>query len=179
MYNLNLLNLLMVVVAVLAGKRPVDILSMTFAQHTLICSGGYFPEDVQDIMKIMESGKWNIEFIITHEYPLDKLAQAIEIASNTENALNVVIKYNKMEGKLMSEYKLKTGEMGTDEIDENVYTLKTGKIGETVVKGYKKIEDDVVGGYKAIENGVVKGYKKIEDKFVDTFLEKVDQDETK
>lgn len=59
----------MVVVAVLAGKRPVDILSMTFAQHALIGSGGYFPEDVQDVMNIMESGKWDIESIITHEFP--------------------------------------------------------------------------------------------------------------
>ena len=56
----------MVVVAVLAGKRPVDILSMTFAQHALIGSGGYFLEDVQDVMRIMESGRWNIESIITH-----------------------------------------------------------------------------------------------------------------
>lgn len=51
-----------------------------------------------------------------------------------------------------------------------VYTLKTGKVGEGVVKGYKAIENGVVGGYKAIENGVVNGYKKIEEKFVQAFL---------
>ena len=51
-----------------------------------------------------------------------------------------------------------------------VYTLKTGKVGEGVVKGYKAIEDGVVGGYKAIENGVVKGYKRIEEMFVQAFL---------
>ena len=51
-----------------------------------------------------------------------------------------------------------------------VYTLKTGKVGEGVVKGYKAIENGVVGGYKAIENGVVKGYKKIEEMFVQAFL---------
>ena len=83
----------MVVVAVLAGKRPVDILSMTFAQHALIGSGGYFPEDVRDVMKIMESGKWDIESIITHEYPWEELPQAIEKAAQVNEALNVVIHF--------------------------------------------------------------------------------------
>lgn len=83
----------MVVVAVLAGKRPVDILNMTFAQHALIGSGGYFPEDVKDVMTIMESGVWDIESIITHEFPWEELPQAIETAADTENALNVVIRY--------------------------------------------------------------------------------------
>ena len=43
------------------------------------------------------------------------------------------------------------------------YKLKTGKIAEKVVNGYK-----------AIEEGVVGGYKKIESKFVDAFLEEAD-----
>lgn len=83
----------MVVVAVLAGKRPVDVLSMTYAQHALIGSGGYFPEDVRDVMDIMESGRWNIESIITNEYPWEQLPDAIEMASQVEKALNVVIRY--------------------------------------------------------------------------------------
>ncbi|AWK52982.1 theronine dehydrogenase [Clostridium beijerinckii] len=83
----------MVVVAVLAGKRPVDILAMTFAQHALIGSGGYKPEDVNDVMAIMESGKWDIESIITHEFPWEQLSCAIEAAGDVDHALNVVIKY--------------------------------------------------------------------------------------
>lgn len=85
----------MVVVAVLAGKRPVDILNMTFAQHALIGSGGYMPEDVRDVMAIMESGRWDIESIITHEFPWEKLPEAIETAADVEHALNVVIRYDK------------------------------------------------------------------------------------
>ncbi len=57
------------------------------------------------------------------------------------------------------------------------YELKTGKVGEAVVNGYKKIENGVVGGYKAIEKGVVGGYKKIENGFVERFLERVGEDE--
>ena len=47
------------------------------------------------------------------------------------------------------------------------YRLKTGKIGEKVTSAYQKIEDTVVGAYK-----------KIEDSFVETFLEKVEDDDT-
>ena len=43
------------------------------------------------------------------------------------------------------------------------YKLKTGKLGETVIGAYKKVEDAFVGTYK-----------KIEDAFVDKFLEKVE-----
>lgn len=83
----------MVVVAVKAGLRPIDVLAMTYGQHALIGSGDYFPEDVQDVMKIMESKKWDIESIITHEYPWEQLSQAIEMTSRVDEALNVVIRY--------------------------------------------------------------------------------------
>lgn len=83
----------MVVVAVRAGKRPVDVLSMTYAQHALIGSGGYFPEDVRDVMEMMESGKWDIESIITNEYSWEQLPNAIEMAAQVDKALNVVIRY--------------------------------------------------------------------------------------
>ncbi|MGN0628694.1 MAG: zinc-binding dehydrogenase [Oscillospiraceae bacterium] len=83
----------MVVVAVLAEKRPVDILEMTYSQHALIGSGGYFPEDVRDVMAAMSSGRWNIESLITHEYPWEQLPEAIEKASCVDEALNVVIHY--------------------------------------------------------------------------------------
>ena len=85
------------------------------------------------------------------------------------------------------------------------YKLKTGKIGDTVIGAYKKVEDAfvdtflekdengqttgelktgkmgdaVVDTYKKVENTVVGGYKKIENAFVDTFLEKVEDDENK
>lgn len=85
----------LVVVAVKAGKRPVDILHMTYAQQAIIGSGGYFPEDVLDVMKIMESHLWDIESIITHEYSIDDLALAIEKASHSDEALNVIIDYSR------------------------------------------------------------------------------------
>lgn len=83
----------MVVVAVKAGLRPIDILAMTYGQHAIIGSGGYNPEDVEDVLSIMKSRKWDIGSIITDEYPWEKLPEAIERAAQVDEALNVVIKY--------------------------------------------------------------------------------------
>ena len=77
------------------------------------------------------------------------------------------------------------------------YKLKTPKIGEKVVDGYKKIEnafnetflnedgslktggmaEKATAAYQKIEDTVVGGYKKIENAFVDAFLEKADDEE--
>ena len=51
-------------------------------------------------------------------------------------------------------------------------SLKTGKIGDGVVEGYKKIEGGVVSGYKKIEDGVVSGFNKVSDKFVEKLFAK-------
>ena len=83
----------LVMVAVGTNERNVNILGMTFGQLAIIGSGGYTPEDVKDVMAIMESGKWDIEKIITHEYSLDQIEDAIKMAGNADEALNVVIKY--------------------------------------------------------------------------------------
>ncbi len=80
-------------VAVNRALRNIDLLHMTYAQKSIIGSGGYMPEDVQDVMKIMASGKWDLESIITHEFSIDDLDEAIRTASDTEHALNVIIKF--------------------------------------------------------------------------------------
>ncbi len=43
---------------------------MTYAQQSMIGSGGYMPADVRDVQEIMSCGKWDLERIITHEFPL-------------------------------------------------------------------------------------------------------------
>lgn len=50
--------------------RTIDLLHMTYAQQSMIGSGGYMPEDVRDVQEIMSCGKWDLERIITHEFPL-------------------------------------------------------------------------------------------------------------
>ncbi|MGN0386080.1 MAG: zinc-binding dehydrogenase [Lachnospiraceae bacterium] len=82
-----------VAVAVNNKPRQLDLLHMTYAQKSIIGSGGYFPEDVRDVMTIMASGKWDLESIITQEFPLEQISEAIQSAANPDNSLNVTIKF--------------------------------------------------------------------------------------
>lgn len=82
-----------VAVAVNNKPRQLDLLHMTYSQKSIIGSGGYFPEDVRDVMTIMASGKWNLESIITQEFPLEQISKAIETAANPDRAFNVMIKF--------------------------------------------------------------------------------------
>ena len=86
-------NSRMVLVAVGTSKREVDILGLTFGQKSITGSGGYSPEDVTDVLEIMKSGKWDIDKMITDEYSLENLSEAIERAADVDNALNVIIKF--------------------------------------------------------------------------------------
>ena len=79
-------------VAVNNKPRSIDLLHMTYAQQSIIGSGGYMPEDVWDVQRIMTCGKWDLSHIITHEFPLEKLEQAIRMAGDVDHAGNVVVK---------------------------------------------------------------------------------------
>ncbi|MGN0468977.1 MAG: zinc-binding dehydrogenase, partial [Acutalibacteraceae bacterium] len=81
-------------VAVNNKIRSLDLLNLTYSQKAIIGSGGYMPEDVQDVFDIMQSGKWNIESIITHTFSLDEIETAIKTASMADRALNTVIQFN-------------------------------------------------------------------------------------
>jgi len=80
-------------VAVAVNKKPrrLDLLHLTYAQKSIIGSGGYFPEDVRDVMAIMAGGEWDLESIITQEFPLEKISEAIRTAANPGVAFNVAI----------------------------------------------------------------------------------------
>lgn len=84
-----------VAVAVNNALKQLNILHLTYAQKSIIGFGGYMPEDVNDVISLMESGVYNIEFIITHEFSLDEISKAIETAADTEHALNVIINHEK------------------------------------------------------------------------------------
>ncbi|MBD5474212.1 MAG: theronine dehydrogenase, partial [Lachnospiraceae bacterium] len=82
-----------VVVAVNNKPRKIDLLHLTYAQKSLIGSGGYFPEDVRDVLTIMASKKWDLESIITQEFPLEEISQAIQTAADPGRAFNVTIRF--------------------------------------------------------------------------------------
>lgn len=71
--------------------------------HYYVCLGAasgkeckvYMKEDVDDVQEIMACGKWNLESMITHEFSLEQLDQALYKASDVNNSLNVIIKMKK------------------------------------------------------------------------------------
>lgn len=69
---------------------PEDV-EIIDAQQSIIGSGGYMPEDVIDVQKMMSCGKWNLEQIITHEFSLEQLETAIRTASDVNGSGNVVV----------------------------------------------------------------------------------------
>ena len=81
-------------VAVNHAVRQLDLLHLTYAQKSIIGSGGYTPEDVADVLSIMKSRKWNIASVITHEFSIQEIEKAIQTAADTDRALNVIIKFD-------------------------------------------------------------------------------------
>lgn len=92
--NLGKINSRFVGVAVNNAKRSIDLLGMTYAQQSIIGSGGYMPEDFYDVSSIFSSGKYNLESIVTHEFCIDDLALALQTAADTDKAFSVVIKFD-------------------------------------------------------------------------------------
>lgn len=82
-------------VAVNNMPRTIDLLHMTYAQQSIIGSGGYMPDDVWDVQEIMACGNWNLESIITHEFPLEELETAIQTAADVNSSCNVILKIAK------------------------------------------------------------------------------------
>lgn len=78
-------------VAVGGRARTVDFVELSFSQKSLIGSGGYMPEDAEDVLAIMESHRWDIAGIVTNEYRIDDLETALQVAGDPEKSLNVQI----------------------------------------------------------------------------------------
>ncbi len=80
-------------VAVHPKPVPVDLVRLTYGAQELIGPGGYRPEDVRDVMKIMESGGFDLASIITHVFDIGRIVEAIEKAGDRDSALHVAIGY--------------------------------------------------------------------------------------
>lgn len=69
-------------IAVNNMPREIDLLHITYAQQSIIKSGGYMPENVFDVQKIITCGKWDLKKIITHEFSLAHLEEALVLVAN-------------------------------------------------------------------------------------------------
>lgn len=83
----------MVMVAVYDAPVPVNMSQLAFAQHSITGSGGYRPEDVRIVLELMEGGRYDIDSIITQEFPLDRIVEALETAADRSKSLHVSIVY--------------------------------------------------------------------------------------
>lgn len=83
----------LVVVGVHYRPVPVDLQKLTFGAQSIIGAGGYQPGDVRDVLRILASGEWDLETIITHTFPLERITEAIETAGDRDNALHVVVSH--------------------------------------------------------------------------------------
>lgn len=81
----------LVVVGVHTDPVPVNFSLLSYSSHRISGSGGYAPDDVVDVIALLESGDVDIESIVTHEFPLEEIVTALETAGDTSRALNVTI----------------------------------------------------------------------------------------
>lgn len=84
----------MVIVGVHHEPRPVNLMLITYGQGALIGSGGYMPEDVYDVMKIMASGEYDLASMITGVFDQDDICKAIETATDSEHSFKCIIDYH-------------------------------------------------------------------------------------
>lgn len=87
------LNAVFTIVGLHHQPLTVDALTLTYASQRIQGSGGYTPRSVQTSLDIMESGEFDLEQLITHEYPHEKLEEAIQKASKSAESMKVMIKY--------------------------------------------------------------------------------------
>ncbi len=114
----------------------------------------------------------------TYKLKTGKVGESVVKAYKTVED-GVVGGYKKVEEAFVHAFLEKSDSTTTAQAgDSTCYQMKTGKMGDGVVKAYKAIENGTVSAYKTVENGVVSGYKKVENAFVEAFLEKTEPSAT-
>ena len=83
----------MAVVGVHHEPRNIDLLPLTYRGLSIKGSPGYDMQDVALAMEIMKSGQFDIECLVSHTYPHDKLEEAIQTAATTSISQKVLITY--------------------------------------------------------------------------------------
>lgn len=68
------------IVGVHHAPRTINLIPVTYGGLTIKGSPGYDFEDVARAMEIMKSGKYDIESLVSHTFPLEQLEEAIQTA---------------------------------------------------------------------------------------------------
>jgi threonine dehydrogenase-like Zn-dependent dehydrogenase len=81
-----------VLVGLYGAKLELDLSSLVAKQTRIIGSFCWYPSEISSGIELMETKKINRLKLISHEFSLDRIKEAFELASNVENSLKVLIK---------------------------------------------------------------------------------------
>ncbi|MBE5971880.1 MAG: theronine dehydrogenase [Lachnoclostridium sp.] len=81
------------IVGVHHEPRMINPVMLTYGDLTLKGSPGYDMEDVGTAMEIMKSGQFDIDSLVSHEFKLEDLEEAIKTASKSGESEKVLIVY--------------------------------------------------------------------------------------
>jgi threonine dehydrogenase-like Zn-dependent dehydrogenase len=87
-------NAVLGVVGIHHEPATVDMMRVTYNNWKISGSGGVSIFDAaKDILSVMKSGTYNLEALVTHEYPLEKIGEALVMGKNSKEAQKVIISY--------------------------------------------------------------------------------------
>jgi threonine dehydrogenase-like Zn-dependent dehydrogenase len=82
------------VVGVYHEPATINMLMLCYASWLIGgCGRSTIEELLPDIIEMIQSGKYDISTMISHEYKIEDIEEALKMAINTEDALKVAISY--------------------------------------------------------------------------------------
>lgn len=86
-------NAVFTIVAIHHKEMTFNPSMLLYASQRIQGSGGYTDQSVRLSMEIMRSGKFELDRLITQEYPHEKLEEAIKKAAASSESMKVMIRY--------------------------------------------------------------------------------------
>jgi threonine dehydrogenase-like Zn-dependent dehydrogenase len=82
------------VVGVHHNPVPLDMLGVCYSNwHISGCGKLTIEEAMVDILAMMKSGRWNLSSLVTHEYKVDQIEEALVMGGNANEAQKVCISF--------------------------------------------------------------------------------------
>lgn len=81
------------IVGVHHAPRTINLIPVTYGGLTIKGSPGYALDDVPFVMELMKSGRYDLESLVSHTFPLEKLEEAIQTAAVSSGSEKVLIEY--------------------------------------------------------------------------------------
>ena len=81
------------VVGIHHEPREINMVGLVYGGLTIKGSAGYTPQDVPFVMEMMKSKKFDIESLVSHEFKLEDLEEAIQTSAKSGESEKVLIVY--------------------------------------------------------------------------------------